>query len=115
MNGQNHYPTDIEETIRQSDPVLAEATVCVFASEAERPVALLEVMTRTKNIRGIVILTIHYQQLFKPPGDIQMAALEKPHIAAAQPRMRIISQTRLECFTRGGIIIPVPSGHTRST
>ncbi|MEP8623894.1 beta-ketoacyl synthase N-terminal-like domain-containing protein [Enterobacter cloacae] len=49
VNGQNHYPTDIEETIRQSDPVLAEATVCVFASEAERPVALLEVMTRTKN------------------------------------------------------------------
>nr|WP_254893529.1 type I polyketide synthase [Enterobacter cloacae] len=48
VNGQNHYPTDIEETIRQSDPVLAEATVCVFASEAERPVALLEVMTRTK-------------------------------------------------------------------
>ena len=49
INGQNHYPTDIEETIRQADPALAEATVCVFASEDERPVALLELMTRHKN------------------------------------------------------------------
>lgn len=49
INGQNHYPTDIEETIRQSAPALAEATVCVFASEDERPVALLELMKRHKN------------------------------------------------------------------
>ncbi|MBW7983374.1 type I polyketide synthase [Enterobacillus tribolii] len=56
VNGQNHYPTDIEETIRQADAALAEATVCVFAcgmAHAEQPVALLELSERHKNSPGM--------------------------------------------------------------
>ncbi|HHQ6537716.1 TPA: aminotransferase class III-fold pyridoxal phosphate-dependent enzyme [Serratia fonticola] len=50
VNGQNHYPTDIEETIRSADAALADATVCVFASDiaqTEQAVALLEIPERT--------------------------------------------------------------------
>ncbi|MEQ2015889.1 aminotransferase class III-fold pyridoxal phosphate-dependent enzyme [Photorhabdus bodei] len=51
VNGQNHYPTDIEETIRNADALLANATVCVFASDiaqTEQAVALLEIPERAK-------------------------------------------------------------------
>ncbi|SQI33379.1 Long-chain-fatty-acid--AMP ligase FadD29 [Serratia plymuthica] len=51
VNGQNHYPTDIEETIRGADILLADATVCVFAAEVaqtEQAVALLEIPERLK-------------------------------------------------------------------
>ncbi|WP_445496252.1 aminotransferase class III-fold pyridoxal phosphate-dependent enzyme [Photorhabdus sp. SF281] len=51
VNGQNHYPTDIEETIRSADTVLADATVCVFASDiaqTEQAVALLEIPERSR-------------------------------------------------------------------